>query len=408
MSLIRYINNVVYKEIELPASKSIYNRLLIIKKLYNLELDIKNPSKSDDSLLLEKLIDKKSKIINCKNAGTVIRFLAAYFAAKNENKILGGSNRMKQRPIGELINALNNLGAKITYIDKRGFPPVCIHKSNLYPKTVIIKGTESSQYISALIMIGAFFKGGLKIILEGTLMSKPYIDMTVNLMKLCRFEINYELNKIEISEYKSSLNQLKKIEIEADWSAAAFWYQIVLLSKNLKIKLNKLHKGSNQGDSKISEFATKFGIKTSYLNNGIMIENTDKEIENNTVWDFADCPDLAPSVIVMLSASCKKAIITGIETLKIKESNRSLALQNELKKCNVKFTEKESIWELDASNFRLIKNTTFKNYNDHRIAMALAPLAIIKEIKIKTGNVCNKSYPDFWHDLKKAGFEIID
>ena len=407
MSLISYKKNIDFADIELPSSKSIYNRVLILKHLYNLNLNIKNKSESDDGLLLEKLIISNKLILNCQNAGTVIRFLTAYIAAKGNRKILTGSKRMKQRPIEELIDALNTIGADISYRNNNGYPPVVINKSNLFSKTINFNGSKSSQFLSALIMIGAKLKNGLIINIGKKPKSKPYIDMTVKLMKLIGFNLDADDKKIEIKEFQNT-KTINEIEIEADWSAAAFWFEIVLFSKSISVLLKKLKIESLQGDAIIAKLSEDFGLKTTKKNNGILIEKDNKPPKNNTEYDFSNYPDLAPVVIVMLAASKLKAKIKGIETLKLKESDRSLALQNELKKCNVIFKENEEYWILDATKFKLKKGTSFKNYKDHRIAMALAPLACFEDIKMKTGDVCSKSYPHFWEDLQKAGFEIKD
>lgn len=408
MSLIKFKNDIIQTEITLPASKSIYNRLLILKNLYNLNLTITNPSDSDDSLLLEKLIISEKKNINCRNAGTVMRFLTAYYAAQGKSKLLTGSKRMQLRPIGELVRTLNKLGAKINFKIQEGFPPIITGNNHLASKDVSINANESSQYLSALIMIGAYLQNGLTINIEGKTMSRPYVDMTLKLMKKTGFKVNNNENKIEIFRFNNKKNDEIIIHTEADWSAAAFWFEIVLLSKNLKIYLKNLEHESVQGDAVIAVWAKEFGIIVEKANNGLLLHKSEKIIENNTIWDFKNYPDLAPALIVMLAASKVKATITGIETLKLKESDRSNALKIELKKCNVDFSENGEFWILDASKFNVKKGAFFKHYNDHRIAMALAPLAILNNIRLSTGNVCNKSYPYFWQDLKKAGFEIIN
>lgn len=407
MSVIKFENKIENVRIKLPASKSIYNRLLILKFLYNLNLEIKNPSDSDDSILLTRLLNSEKLFLNCKNAGTVIRFLTAYFAAKGENKILNCSQRMEKRPIGELVSVLKELGAVIEYRKNEGFPPLKINgKNKLVSKTVEIKASQSSQFLSAILMIAPSIPQGLKIKVADKIMSKPYVDMTISIMKQIGFEVKQFDNFLHVSEFSDKNNKKISIETEPDWSAAAFWIELTFLAKKLKVVLRKQNLKSIQGDSVIATWASDLGITVKEKNNEIHIFKNKKSGKIKTDWDFKNYPDLAPAVIVTLAAAKIKAKITGIETLKIKESDRSKALKNELKKCNVDFTEENGFWILDASKFKVKKNTSFKNYNDHRIAMALAPLAVLNDIKISTGNVSKKSYPDFWKDIEKAGFEI--
>ncbi|NUM32058.1 MAG: 3-phosphoshikimate 1-carboxyvinyltransferase [Bacteroidetes bacterium] len=409
MAIVNFKNNIENVSIKLPASKSIYNRLLILKYLYNLKFELKNPSNTDDSILLTRLLNSEKTYLNCKNAGTVIRFLTAYFAAKGESKTLFCSVRMKKRPIGELVNALRELGADIEYLKNEGFPPIKINgNKKLHSKQVEIKANESSQFLSALLMIGPALPNGLNIKVPDKIMSKPYIDMTLTLMKQNGFEIFQKGEIIEVSKFKPENSKATTIVTEPDWSAAVFWVEIVFFAKNLKVVLKNQNLNSIQGDSVIVQLALHFGILVRKSGKNIIISKSKKNADIKTDWDFKNYPDLAPALIVMLAASKTKATVRGIETLKIKESDRSNALKNELKKCNVIFTEENGYWTLDATKFKVKKYTAFKNYYDHRIAMALAPLAIFNKIVISTGKVCKKSYPDYWKHLEKAGFEIIN
>ena len=386
-------------EIKLPASKSIHNRVMILNALYGLNLEITNPSNSGDSVLLQKLLKSKSNVLDCENAGTVFRFLTAYFSVKNERITLTGSQRMQSRPIADLVNSLKELGTEIDYLDRKGFPPIKIFGGLTKGGSVNINGGISSQFISAFAIIGPKLENGLEIIIEGQISSKPYVEMTVKLMRHLGFDIQFIKNKI-ITKPWNRTAQLKSIVIEPDWSAVAFWLQIVSISNDGKVFFKRLKTQSIQGDSVLYDWASKLCLRFTETNEGLLLEKTTQPIENNTHWDFTNYPDLAPSIIVLLSVAKKNAVFTGLESLKIKESDRTLALQTELKKCGVDLIENNSEWILDASKFELQENTLFENYDDHRIAMALATLAFIKPIQMENLEAVNKSYPDFWEHLK--------
>lgn len=386
-------------EIDLPASKSIHNRVIILNALYRLNLEITNPSNSGDSVLLQKLLKSKSNVLDCENAGTVFRFLTAYLSVKKEMVTLTGSHRMQNRPIAHLVNSLKQLGAEIEYLDKDGFPPIKIFGELSKGGMVKINGSTSSQFISALSMIGPMLESGLEIVIDGHISSKPYIEITVKLMQSLGFDLQFIDNKI-ITKPWSGKVQLKSIEIEPDWSAVAFWLQIVSISNAGKVFFKRLKTQSVQGDSVLYDWASKLGLRFTETKGGLLLEKSFQPIEDNSHWDFTNYPDLAPSIIVMLSAAKKKAKFNGLESLKIKESDRTLALQTELKKCGVDLIENNNEWFLDASKFELKENTLFENYDDHRIAMALATLAFIKPIQMENLEAVNKSYPDFWKHLK--------
>lgn len=385
-------------EIDLPASKSIHNRVKILNALYNLKITVKNPSNSEDSVLLDALLNRDEREINCNNAGTVFRFLTAYYAVKSNGVVLTGAKRMHNRPIGGLVNALKHLGANISYTNQDGFPPLNISEGNLDGSSVTIDGQTSSQFISALMMIGPYLKNELTIHIEGEIASKPYIHLTKNLMISLGFSCNINGNEIRTKPYSVS-NTIKSVTIEPDWSAVAFWFQIIAFSKDGKVFVKHLKTESLQGDSVLRDWAHCFGLKITESPQGILIEKKCLPELPNTIWDLSQYPDLAPSLIVMFSVFKMNATFIGLKTLKIKECDRILALQTELKKCQVNFIENNDEWILDASNFELQENTEFENYDDHRIAMAFACLSFIKPIKMAKPEVVNKSYPDFWKHL---------
>ena len=387
-------------ELDLPASKSIHNRALILDALYTLNLEITNPSNSGDSVLLQSLLKSKNETLNCENAGTVFRFLVAYFSVQNKSVTLTGSQRMMSRPIADLVTALREIGAEIKYLDQEGFPPIKISGGLKNGGSVTIKGNTSSQFISALAMIGPKLAGGLKISIEGQIFSRPYIEMTVELMQILGFEITFETNVITAKPWKG-YRKIENFEVEPDWSAVAFWFQIIAFANNANVFFKRLKTQSLQGDSVLVKWAEKLGLKMTETSKGILLEKSTIPILNDTHWDFTKYPDLAPSVIVLLSAFKLKATFHGLESLKIKESDRTLALHTELKKCKVSFEELHNEWVLNATDFELTENTIFENYNDHRIAMAFACLSFIKPIRMENLATVNKSYPDFWEHLSK-------
>ena len=385
--------------IELPASKSIQNRAVILKNFYYPELKFINPSDSADSVLIEKLIQSEDTELNCDNAGTVIRFLTSYFACKEGvTKILTGSERMKSRPIGELVDVLKQLGADIKYLETPGFPPIKIEGKKLKGGQIAISGEISSQFITSLILIAPNLENGLSIEITGKTASESYIQLTVSLMKSLGFNIDYNQNVIEIKPEYEAL-KVPTLEIEPDWSAVAFWLQIIAFSKNGAVHLNKLKNHSIQGDSILQDWIGMLGLKYKFTETGLLLEKSEIPVLNNTFWNLINYPDLAPSLIVLLSALKLNAEFSGLETLKTKESDRTKALSNELKKCNVVFTQNNERWILNASNFKLNENTHFESYSDHRIAMAFAALNVLTPVKISNLNCVVKSYPGFWNDL---------
>jgi 3-phosphoshikimate 1-carboxyvinyltransferase len=386
-------------EVDLPSSKSIHNRALVLNTLYELGLEIKYPSESEDSLLMNKLLKSNSNTLDCENAGTVFRFLTAYLCIGNKAVELTGSDRMLKRPIADLVEALRSLGAEIEYMGQNGYPPLLIKGGLKTGGHVKVNGNLSSQFISALILIGPKLHGGLQIELEGNISSRPYIEMTIKLMNSLGFNTVFSGNKISCETKDINLVN-NQFEIEPDWSAVAFWIQIIAFSIKGKVFIKRLVKDSIQGDSIIMNWAGSLGVKASFQKGGMVLEKSDLPILNNTEWNFVNYPDLAPSIIVLLATFKRKAFFRGLESLQIKESDRTAALAKELKKCKVEFYPFQNGWQLDAGNFELLPNTVFETYNDHRIAMALATLSFIKPLVIKNPEVVAKSYPGFWKDLE--------
>ena len=369
------------------------------------EVRIDNISDAADTVTLNNILkDDSQKVVNIGPAGTAMRFLTAFYAVKESERTLTGSARMKQRPIGILVDALRTLGADIEYVEKEGLPPLKI-KGPLNQKTkeVSIKGNISSQYISALLLIAPKLDQGLNLVIEGELTSKPYVEMTLAMMEQAGISHYWKDNVITIE--KQSFNK-SVINVEPDWSAASYWYAIAALSEEAQLFLPGLNGYSLQGDSMITEIMANFGIRSQFKDGGVCLFKEPKKLERK-IFDFKECPDLAQTVIVCCAALGHDATFTGLETLKIKETDRVNALQTELLKIGVKLIEKNQTYKLDSSGLNLDKNIKISTYDDHRMAMAFAPLAlVIPELEIEDHLVVEKSYPDFWKHLEIAGFKL--
>ena len=393
-------------EINLNSSKSESNRLLIIKSLSDNKIELENLSHANDTVLLKNLIRSNSQNIwDAEDAGTTMRFLTSFLAITKQGVLLTGTERMKKRPIKILVDALNKIGAEISYTEKDGYPPIKINrKISQIKESISIRGDISSQYISSLLMIAPILPNGLKIYVMPPFYSKPYVMMTLNLMK--KFGIKYDLSEDSISinnqEYKSG-----SYKVESDWSAASYWYSFISINKKLKeIKLKGLREHSFQGDQVIKKIMTLFNVETLYDKDGIILRKKDFDCDYLEL-DFKDCPDLAQTVLVVAAFHKVKLKLYGVESLKIKETDRLKAMSNELKKIGVNFYDDNGVWTLDKRNNEFSNEASIETYKDHRMAMAFAPLASEINITINNPDVVNKSYPTFWEDMKKAGYDII-
>jgi 3-phosphoshikimate 1-carboxyvinyltransferase len=386
----------------LPASKSISNRALIINALAGGKSQLHNLSDANDTQLMLKLVNSSDSVIDVEDAGTTMRFLTAYFSVTNQHKILTGTARMKERPIGILVDALRHLGADITYLEKDGFPPHEIKKfSGEQPNMIKIRGDVSSQYISALMMVAPLLPNGLTLSLEGKIGSRPYIEMTAALMK--HFDVKCQVldNQVIIphQSYKSA-----PFTVESDWSGASYWFSFAALAEKADIKLPKLLSDSLQGDSAIVKIMESLGVEARFENG--LLHLSKKAKKKQLHWDFTHCPDLAQTVAVICAAKNVKGYFTGLESLRIKETDRISALQNELAKIGAELVEIDSEhWTLIPST-KLPNTASFNTYKDHRMAMAFAPLATLMNVEIENPDVVRKSYPNFWNDMKSVGFEI--
>ena len=406
---ISHPTGVLKGRIDIPLSKSESNRILILQALSKgkIKVDASGLSDACDTRLLQTALNSDSVEINIEDAGTAMRFLTAYYCATGQHKILTGSERMQERPIGILVSALRDIGFNIQYLQNEGFPPIEIMPTDLskLKNEVSIAGNVSSQYISALMMIAPVLPDGLTIHFTTALSSKPYINLTRELMLKAGIESVVTENTIEISHQSFKEN---KIESGADWSAASYWFSIAALAKDAEILLSKLSLETFQGDKKITEWCKYFGINAKQTSEGLSLysENHNNHINHGLHFDFTDYPDLAQTVIVLCAAKNIKASFSGLESLRIKETDRIVALQNELLKLGVQLTESDK-GKFELSGTFTMSHQTIKTYNDHRMAMAFAPLAVLGEISIENPEVVGKSYPSFWEEMKKVGFDIV-
>ncbi|WP_457619029.1 3-phosphoshikimate 1-carboxyvinyltransferase [Lutibacter sp.] len=396
---INKINKKIKGSIQITGSKSETNRLLILQQFYQ-NLTIENSSNSDDSKLMHKALASKSEEINIGHAGTAMRFLTAYFAVKkNSEIILTGSHRMKNRPIKILVDALVTLGADIQYLEKEGFPPLKISGKNLVNDFVEINGNVSSQYVSALLLIAPTLKNGLQLKFKGEVTSVPYIKMTLQLLAELGVEYVWE-NEIILIEPKQKIKN-KTITVESDWSSASYYYSLVALSSNSEIKLTSYNKNSLQGDSVLATIYKNLGVETRFEDNSLVLKNNNTLILKPLNINLISAPDIAQTIAVTCFGLGIECYLTGLHTLKIKETDRLVALKTEIEKLGGEVQITSETLYLKSSN-KIKENISIFTYDDHRMAMAFAPLATKVPIQIENENVVSKSYPTFWEDFKKV------
>jgi len=390
--------------VQLPASKSISNRAIILNALSLNLHPISNLSDCEDTSVIIDSFNSNSNVFDVKGAGTAMRFLTAFLAGMEGEWIIRGSKRMHERPIHPLVETLNALGAGIDYLDREGFPPLKIKGRPLKGGEVYLAGDISSQFISALLMIAPLMEVGLTIHIEKNIVSRPYIDLTHGMMKEYGVHAKWENNDITVKPQKYRAVELT---VEADWSAASYWYEIVSLLPGSEVKLKGLMKKSLQGDANVTNLFTDLGVTTEYVTDGIIIRNV-KNKTKKFFHDFVNEPDLAQT---FAATCCFKGIpflFSGVQSLKIKETDRVAALITELKKLGFLLREDgKGMLEWDGERCFADNVPAIDTYDDHRMAMALAPGAIIyKSLIVNDPAVVSKSYPNFWHDLKQAGFSI--
>jgi len=387
--------------ISVPSSKSESNRALIINALTKNSM-VNNLSTARDTQTMLRLLESNEHVLDVIDAGTTMRFLTAYFAVTGQDKILTGTKRMCERPIGILVDALREVGADIEYLGNEGYPPLRTKGfRNSGINTLRIRGDVSSQYISAILMVSPLLENGLTLELTGKTGSKPYIDMTLGIMKHFGVSAVFDKNIIAIPEQNYHTTTFT---VDPDWSGASYWYSMVALGREASIFLKGFHLPSYQGDSIIKDLMIDLGVKSTFTDNGI--ELTKSSFKKSVEIDFSDNPDLAQTIAVVCSCKGIHARFSGLESLRIKETDRIAALQNELSKLGSQLIEENANeWELiPATTISKSKKLVFNTYDDHRMAMAFAPIATIADISIENPAVVQKSYPSFWDDLNKAGF----
>lgn len=392
--------------IELGGSKSETNRALVLQKMYLPYLEIVNASNSMDSSAMHKALHEETETVNVGAAGTAMRFSLAYFACKQGAEItLTGSERMQQRPIADLVDALKNLGADIQYLGEEGFPPLAIKGKQLQGGKAQIKGSVSSQFITALMLVAPIFTDGLEIEVTGFSVSAPYIYMTNSLMLRLGFETRIIGEKISIQPFASNNITPQQISIEPDWSSASYWYSLATLAKQSKVFLPFLREISMQGDSALPGLFEPLGIQSVSLGAGYSLKKT---IVSDTPLNLnlLGTPDLAQTFAVAAAALNVKAHFTGLKTLRVKETDRLLALKTELEKTGAKIEITDDALTV-VEGIKSVKGICFATYEDHRMAMAFAPLALLGNIEIENPNVVKKSYPKFWMDLEGVGFVVL-
>ncbi|QHL87188.1 3-phosphoshikimate 1-carboxyvinyltransferase [Nibribacter ruber] len=401
---VSHATQVLTGTVSLPASKSEANRALILRALSGQEFPIHNLSDANDTQLLNRLLSTPAGAeVSAEDAGTVMRFLTAYYAIKNQKVTLTGTARMCQRPIGVLVDALRKLGAQIEYLGQEGFPPLQI-KGFEYAGSnqLTVRADISSQYISALLMIAPLLPVGLKLTLEGKIGSEPYIRMTLAQMAHFGVQASFEGNTITVPAHQY---EPKVYTVESDWSAASYWYSAVALAKEADLLLPALRADSLQGDSVLPRLMAPFGVHTQFVAEGVRLTKQELQEPLERI-DFSACPDLAQTVAALAAGLQVEVEMTGLESLRIKETDRVLALQQELPNVGATLQETEEGVFTVFSGKEAKNDPSIHTYEDHRMAMAFAPLALRQQIEIEEPSVVKKSYPRFWEALAAVGFEI--
>ncbi|WP_448519460.1 3-phosphoshikimate 1-carboxyvinyltransferase [Rhodoflexus sp.] len=390
--------------VPLPSSKSESNRALIIAALCSQPCKLDNLSEARDTQTMQRLLASDGEVLDVLDAGTTMRFLTAYCAVTNRKSLLTGTARMQERPIGILVDALREIGADISYEKNEGFPPIRINGFAPRQNRITIRGDVSSQYISALLMIAPVVPGGLTLQLTGKVGSRPYIEMTLQLMQRFGASAQWTGDTIHVPQQPYSA---ASYAVESDWSASSYWFSIASLAQKADVRLLGLKTDSLQGDRVITDIMERLGIKSDFTNDGLQLTKISQV--DRFEWDFSDCPDLAQTIAVIGAAKgiCMK--LTGLESLRIKETDRLTALQTELAKFGIATREEDGhtlyvhgneVTPLQAPAEMI------HTYKDHRMAMAFAPLALLHPLQIERPEVVEKSYPRYWEHLAAAGFLI--
>jgi len=389
--------------VDLPASKSLSNRALMIRAMCGWGFDIVNLGTAEDTLHLEKALNFDSRHIFAGDGGTTIRFLTALLCCKQGDWQLSGSPSLSERPIHVLVDALLSLGARIEYTTKTGFPPLRIHGQKLKGGKITIQADASSQFISALLLVAPLMEEGLELTLRGKIVSRSYINMTLKMMAYFGIEYQWEGSRITVTPQRYMPSN---ITIEPDWTAASYFYEMVALCEAGSLQLNHLQHSELQGDSRLPELMSKLAVETEFTKQGVLIYPNAGPVARDLSFDLTDNPDLTQTIAFTCAALGREVSFEGIDHLRIKETDRLQAIQWELGKIGFGFERNDGIWHIQRKE-NPVKLLQFNAYGDHRMVMSLAPLAVrYGQITIDRPEVVNKSFPDFWAQLKRIGFEI--
>ena len=398
---LRHQSGNLHGRIQITGSKSESNRMLLLQALYP-KITLDNLSNSDDTVAMKSGLESDKNMVDIGHAGTSMRFLSAYYSTlENQEKILTGSSRMQERPIGVLVDALRQLGADISYLKNEGYPPLLIKGKRLTASEVRLSANISSQYITALMLIASSLPDGLRLYLEGKITSIPYIEMTLSLLHKIGVDAIFSGQHIQVFP-KKDITQITHA-VESDWSSASYYFSMVALAKEADVSLSTYKKDSLQGDRVLMDVYQQFGVKSSIENNTLALK---KQTMGSThvQLDLSDAPDIAQTIAVTcygLGLSCS---LTGLHTLKIKETDRLVAMQNELSKLGATIEITDKSLHLHKRTNPIRPNVLIETYHDHRMAMAFAPLGLLVPIRIQDADVVTKSYPGFWKDLEQNGF----
>lgn len=389
----------------LTGSKSETNRLLILQALWP-EIRLNNLAQCDDASVMTQALTKTQGTIDVGHAGTAMRFLTAYFASRPDSSVvLTGSPRMLERPIGILVDALRSLGAEINYLRQEGFPPLAIKGVALVGGEITMSGSVSSQYLTALMLVATRFKNGLTIHIKDGLTSLPYVTMTRSLLQSLGVDVVVSDEKIQVTGALQKHGRL--LSVESDWSGASYWYSMVALTPDMSLKLRYLNQDSRQGDSAIADLFQRLGVMTEFdvEQQSVLLRATNQPLPDYVSWDLSDTPDIAQTIAVCCFALGVRCHLSGLHTLKIKETDRLEALTVELSKLGAMVVCNEYSISIEARKEPIKPNISIKTYNDHRMAMAFAPLVSRVPIYIEDHGVVSKSYPNFWKDMANVGLE---
>ena len=391
----------LHGKIQITGSKSESNRMLLLQALFP-QIALTNLSNSDDTAAMNSGLESDSDLVDIGHAGTTMRFLTAYYSSlENQEKTLTGSLRMQERPIGILVDALRQLGADISYLKNEGYPPLLIKGRRLTASEVRLSANISSQYITALMLIAPSLPHGLRLQLEGKITSVPYIEMTLSLLRQIGVEATFSGQHIQVLP-ENDIAQATHA-VESDWSSASYYFSMVALAKDADITLSTYKENSLQGDKVLMDIYEQLGVKSMIKNNTLYLQKQTfgfKPIQ----LDLSDAPDIAQTIAVTCYGLGVACDLTGLHTLKIKETDRLVALQNELSKLGAKIEITDKSLHLQKRTNPIHPNVLIETYHDHRMAMAFAPLALLVPIRIQDADVVTKSYPEFWKDLEQNGF----